>query len=150
MVRVEAAAGALFFSSHDALSGHDAGATLGSERTGAAYTKKNFLRKPFIICSLYRLIRYRLYTCTTRNGTHIIMCMPVCIFHIPDFFLYILLLGQIIRLRTYMLIPIWICTGTGLNPHPDTSLCMLLPYPYPNPYRIRNKSASGYGPGYVM
>jgi hypothetical protein len=42
MVRVEAAAGALFFSNHDALSGHDAGATLGSERTGAAYTKKNF------------------------------------------------------------------------------------------------------------
>ena len=49
-----------------------------------------------------------------------------------------------------MLIPYWIRTGTGLNPHPDTSLCMLLSYPYPGPYRIRNKSASGYEPGYVM
>jgi hypothetical protein len=42
MVRVEAAAGALFFGCHDALSGHYAGAALGSERTGAAYTKRNF------------------------------------------------------------------------------------------------------------
>jgi hypothetical protein len=89
MVRVEAAAGALFFGCHDALSGHKAGATLGSERTGAAYTKKNILMKPFIICSLYRLSRYRLYTCTTHNGTYIAMCMTVCIFHIPDFFILI-------------------------------------------------------------
>ncbi len=54
MVRVEAAAGALFFGCHDALGSHDAGATLGSERAGAAYTKRNFLEKPYIICSLYR------------------------------------------------------------------------------------------------
>ena len=41
MVGVETAAGALFFGCHDALSGHKAGAALGSERTGTAYTKEN-------------------------------------------------------------------------------------------------------------
>jgi hypothetical protein len=121
MVRVEAAAGALFFGCHDALSGHDAGATLGSERTGAAYTKKNFLRKPFIICSLYRLNRYRLYTCTTHNGTYIVMCITVCIFHIPDF---IILMHVITRLEY---------TVTYIDVDSLVDL-----------YRNRIKSASGY------
>jgi hypothetical protein len=49
MVRVEAAAGALFFGCHDALSSPDAGAALGSERTGAAYTKKKTIHHMYIV-----------------------------------------------------------------------------------------------------